>query len=209
MSENATQPEASPTTEMQTVGSSRKGRLKNKAYRSREHLTSAEVETLVASAKTNRHGARDSLMILMTYRHGLRVSELIGLQWSQVDFDHQVLHVSRIKGSKASTQPLQGDTLRALRKLRRENPHALFVFLSERGAPFSRDGVAKMVARMGVDAGFTFPIHSHMLRHSTGYKLANDGRDTRTIQDYLGHVNIQHTVRYTELSPTKFRGLWK
>jgi site-specific recombinase XerD len=202
MSEIITQPEASPTTEMQTVGRPSKLAV-------RKHLTPAEVDTLVASAKTNRHGARDSLMVLLTYRHGLRVSELIGLQWSQVDFDHQVLHVSRVKGSKPATHPLQGDTLRSLRKLRRENPHALFVFLSERGAPFSRDGIAKMVARMGVDAGFTFPIHPHMLRHACGYKLANAGQDTRGIQDYLGHVNIQHTVRYTELSPTKFKDFWK
>jgi type 1 fimbriae regulatory protein FimB/type 1 fimbriae regulatory protein FimE len=113
-------------------------------------------------------------MILMTYRHGLRVTELIGLQWSQVDFDHQVLHVSRLKGSKASTQPLQGDTLRALRKLRRDNP-----------------------------------VHPHMLRHACGYKLANAGQDTRAIQGYLGHKNIQHTVRYTELSPNRFKDFWK
>jgi integrase len=160
-------------------------------------------------AKGNRHGHRDATMVLIAYRHGFRPCELVDLEWSQVDFVHAVLHVRRAKKGLPSTHPLQGDSLRALRKLRRENPNAQFVFLSERGTPFSESGYAKMVERLGIAAHFGFKIHPHMLRHACGYKLANDGKDTRSLQQYLGHKNIQHTVRYTELSTARFRDFWR
>ena len=105
-----------------------------------------------------------------------------------------------------SVHPLQGDEMRALRALKRESA---FVFVSERGAPFTRAGFAKMVARLGVEAKFKFGVHPHMLRHACGYALANRGHDTRALQAYLGHKNIQHTVRYTELSPTRFKDFWR
>jgi site-specific recombinase XerD len=117
-----------------------------------------------------------------------------------------VLHVRRVKNGMPSTHPLQGDEMRALRALRRDST---FVFVSERGAPFTRAGFAKMVARSGVEAGFTFRVHPHMLRHACGFALANRGHDTRALQAYLGHKNIQHTVRYTELSPTRFKDFWR
>ena len=113
------------------------------------------------------------------------------------------------KGGKPSSHPLQGDVMRALRRLRKDDPHGEFVFVSERKTPFSQAGFAKMIERAGRDAGFTFKVHPHMLRHSCGYKLANDGKDTRSIQDYLGHQNIQHTVKYTALSPTRFKDFWR
>jgi type 1 fimbriae regulatory protein FimB/type 1 fimbriae regulatory protein FimE len=154
----------------------------------------------------NRNGDRDSLMIRMAYRHGLRVSELVDLRWSQVNFDEARLHVRRLKGSKSSTHPIQGDELRALRKLRRDNPHGEFIFVSERGAPFSADGVQKMVARLAEKAGLgSLRPHPHMFRHACGYALANKGTDSRAIQDYLGHANAQSTVRYTQLSPERFK----
>jgi site-specific recombinase XerD len=80
--------------------------------------------------------------------------------------------------------------------------------LSERGSPFAAAGFAKLVERAGKAAGFTFGVHPHMLRHACGYKLANDGVDTRSLQAYLGHKNIPHTVRYTELSPTRSKDFW-
>jgi site-specific recombinase XerD len=88
----------------------------------------------------------------------------------------------------------------------------LFVFYRaplERGSPFTVAGFQKLIARAGEAAGFEFQIHPHMLRHSCGYKLANDGIDTRTLQAYLGHRSIQHTVRYTELSPDRFKRFWR
>ena len=99
--------------------------------------------------------------------------------------------------------------MRALRKLRRENPSDAYVFISERGGPMSPIGFHRLVQRVGKAAGMAFPIHPHMLRHACGYKLANDGHDTRAIQGYLGHSSITSTVRYTELSPRRFNGFWK
>ena len=101
------------------------------------------------------------------------------------------------------------DELRWLRRLQREQePKSPFVFTSERGSPFSTAGFARMVERAGVEAGLAFKAHPHMLRHACGFALAAKGHDTRALQAYLGHKNIQHTVRYTELSPTRFKNFW-
>ena len=182
----------------------------NVELRSREYLTNAEVEKLIAAAGSNRNGHRDATMILIAYRHGLRPVEAVTLRWDAFDFRNGRMHVNRVKNSAASVHPLSGRELRALRRLQREqDPPAPFVFVSERGAPFTTAGFRKMVARLGVAAGFDFLVHPHMLRHAAGYKLANDGVDTRSLQAYLGHKNIQHTVRYTELAPTRFKDFWR
>jgi site-specific recombinase XerD len=139
----------------------------------------------------------------------LRVSELINLRWDQVDFDKARIHVTRLKGSDDSVQPLAGVELRALRRLKRESPASSFVFISERGAPFTRDGFAKMLARIRHAAGFKWQVHPHMLRHACGYKLVNDGFNARVLQDYLGHRDPRHLVRYTKLSSKAFEGIWK
>src|SRR5262249_10650794 len=132
------------------------------------------------------------------------------LRWDTIDFAHGRLHASRLKGSSESVHPLSGRDLRALRRLKREqDPASPFIFTSERGAPFTPAGFRKMVARLGVAADLGFPVHPHMLRHACGFKLANDGVDTRSLQAYLGHRNIQHTVRYTELAPTRFKNFWQ
>jgi integrase len=181
-------------------------RIPNAELRTREYLTELEVERLIKAAKANRHGQRDATMILLAFRHGLRAAELVDLRWDQVDLGRNAcLHVRRVKNGMSSVHPLQGDEMRALRALKRESP---FVFVSERGAPFTRAGFAKMVARLGPEAGFKFSVHPHMLRHACGYALANRGHDTRALQAYLGHKNIQHTVRYTELSPARFKDFW-
>jgi type 1 fimbriae regulatory protein FimB/type 1 fimbriae regulatory protein FimE len=167
------------------------------------------MDKLVAAARRNRNGVRDSLMVLMAYRHALRTAELVTLEWMQVDFEGAWLTVNRVKnGLQAVQHPLKGDELRGLRVLRRENEHARYIFLSDRGSPFSPAGFQKMIARLGEAAGMPFPIHAHMLRHSAGYKLANDGRDTRSLQVWMGHKNIQHTARYTEMAGNRFKGWW-
>jgi type 1 fimbriae regulatory protein FimB/type 1 fimbriae regulatory protein FimE len=182
----------------------------NGTLRTREYLTEAEVERLMKATKGNRWGHRDATMVLVAYRHGLRASELTDLRWEQVDFRTATLHVRRVKQGTPSTHPILGDELRALRRLHREQePKAPFVFTSERGAPFSTAGFARMVERAGVEAKLAFKAHPHMLRHACGYALANRGHDTRALQAYLGHRNIQHTVRYTELSPTRFKDFWR
>jgi integrase len=185
-------------------------RLPNKELRTREHLTEAEVEKLIDAAKDNRHGHRDATMVLVGYRHGLRAAELVDLRWDQVDFATATLHVRRVKRGTPSTHPIMGDELRALRRLQREQtPKAAFMFTSERGAPFGTAGFARMVERAGQEAKLPFKAHPHMLRHSCGYALANKGHDTRALQAYLGHKNIQHTVRYTELAPERFKEFWR
>ena len=185
-------------------------RVANLARRSREHLTQNEVERLIAVAgKVGRHGLRDSTAILLAYRHGLRVGELVELRWDQVDLQHGTLHVNRKKNGDAATHPMSGRELRVLRQLKRTYPESPFLFVTERGGPMTEATVRKMVARAGQEARIGFPIHPHMLRHATGFYLANNGVDTRTIQAYLGHRNIMHTVRYTQLAPGRFRALWR
>jgi len=179
------------------------------AKRPREYLKEPEIERLMDAARQNRWGHRDATAILMAYRHGLRASELVGLRWDDLDLAHGRLHVRRSKGGEAAVHPIGGKEMRALRRLQRETVRSVYVFISERGAPLSVAGYQRMVARAGKAAKFSFLIHSHMLRHSTGYKLANDGQDTRAIQGYLGHRSIVSTQRYTALAPDRFKRFWK
>ena len=182
---------------------------KNKSRRSREYLTEAEVNKIITAARNiGRHGNRDAAMILLAFRHGLRVSELISLRWQQVDLKSGLLQVHRLKNGLDSTHPLFGSELRALRKVQRQYPDTQYVFLSERKSPMTASTFAKLLSRAAEMAEVGILVHPHMLRHSTGYKLANDENDTRSIQQYLGHRNIRHTTRYTELSPNKFNKFW-
>jgi type 1 fimbriae regulatory protein FimB/type 1 fimbriae regulatory protein FimE len=147
-------------------------------------------------------------MILIAFRHGLRAAEAVDLRWEQVDFNRAVLHIRRSKGGTPSVHPLSGMEMRALRRLQRESRAAPFIFISERGAPFTTAGFARMVQRGAARAGLGLKAHPHMLRHACGFALANAGHDTRAVQAYLGHKNIQHTVRYTELAPERFKRFW-
>ncbi|WP_017325232.1 tyrosine-type recombinase/integrase [Synechococcus sp. PCC 7336] len=178
--------------------------------RPREYLTPREVDELMAVAKQRgRHGHRDATMILIAYRHGLRVSELCALRWEQVDLDAGLLQVYRLKRGIPSVHPLRGPELRALRRLKRESRLSPYLFMTERGAPMTAAGFRKLLTRISQLSSLPFSIHPHMLRHACGYKLVNDGHDTRSIQHYLGHKNIQHTIRYTELSASCFAQFWQ
>jgi type 1 fimbriae regulatory protein FimB/type 1 fimbriae regulatory protein FimE len=182
----------------------------NTELRTREYLTETEIEKLIKTAKAGRYGHRDATLILIAFRHGLRAAEVCALEWSQVEFGRSAsLHVRRVKNGKPSVHPIRGDEIRALRELRRQFSDSGYVFASERGGPFVTDAVNLLIKRIGVRAGIDFPVHIHMLRHSCGYALANAGHDTRAIQDWLGHRSIQHTVRYTELAPTRFKDFWR
>jgi len=185
-------------------------RPRNKEVRSREYLTAQEVESLInAARKTGRHGHRDATLILLTYRHGLRVSELVSLRWEQIDLKQGLLHVNRVKNGSPSSHPVRGPEIRSLRRLKRDYPESPYVFVTERKGPLTTSTVRKLITRAGEIASIGFPVHPHMLRHACGFKLANDGQDTRALQQYLGHKNIQHTVRYTELSSKRFNEFWK
>ena len=164
---------------------------------------------MAAARKRSRYGHRDETAILITYRHGLRASELCALRWDMVDLRRGQLHIHRLKEGRPSVHPLGGTEIRALRRLQRESEPGRYVFMTERGAPVTRAWFKKMVARTGEAAKLPFPIHPHMLRHACGYKLANDGVDTRALQHYLGHKSINSTVRYTELSPKRFESFWE
>lgn len=184
-------------------------KLTNKSRRSREFLTPNEIDKLmVAAKKLGRHKHRDYTMILMAYRHGLRVSELISLRWQQIDLTSGLIQINRLKNGINSIHPLFGPELRALRKIKRKYPKTEYIFISERGSPMSASTFRKIIARAGKAAEINMPIHPHMLRHSTGFKLANESRDTRSIQKYLGHKNIRHTTLYTEISADKFTNFW-
>src|SRR5580700_6583843 len=143
---------ASPRNEKRTV---MPGRRRNSDLRTREYLTETEVERLIEAARDNRWGHRDSTMLLIAFRHRLRASELVDLRWEQVDLENAILHVRRVKQGTPATHPLTGRELRALRRLQREQePKSPFVFVSERGDPFSNRGFQATVERAGKAAGF-------------------------------------------------------
>ena len=193
----------------------------------RKHLTLLEVDRLLAATKDNpRTGLRDRCLILLMFRHGLRVTEACAMRVDQVDLESKILQVQRLKGGLSTTQPLRTEEIRLLkgwmaererwlRQWRKKESgigvaldrHALF--LSARGTALSRKTFWALLRRYGELAGLALPPHPHMLRHACGFALADQGADTRLIQDYLGHRNIQHTVRYTATNPVRFEKLWR
>ena len=177
--------------------------------RAKNYLDGAEMERLLAAARTGRHGVRDHLLLLMIYRHGLRVSEAIGLRWDHVNLVRSRLWVERLKGSLSVEHPIPGDELRLVRKhLAARNDSLPWLFVSERAAPLSRHAVNYLVASASDRAGLGH-VHPHMLRHSCGYALADKGTDLRTMQDYLGHRDPAMTVRYSRIAGRRFEGLWR
>ncbi len=185
-------------------------RMKNLEVRCREHLLPDEVEDLIKAARSTRNGDRNALMILLMFRHGLRVSEVITLRWAQIDLRQGMMHVNRLKKGMPSTHPISARESRALHTHKKNNQgNSPFVFLSERGAPMARRNVNDIVAIAGKKAEIDFPVHPHQLRHACGYYLAMHGQDTRAIQAYLGHTSIEHTVRYTALAPDRFKNFWQ
>lgn len=178
--------------------------------RQREHLLGDEVEMLVAAARKGRYGHRDATLLIVLFSHGLRINEGLSARWHQFDLEHGVFHVKRSKGSISGDHNLRGVEIRALRRLQREGPKAGdFVFVSERGGPLTSRAVQMMIDRISRRAGLgNLHVHPHCFRHSCGYYLAERGLDLRLIQSYLGHKDIRHTVRYVQLSPRRFKGLW-
>ncbi|HEX2220388.1 MAG TPA: tyrosine-type recombinase/integrase [Gemmatimonadales bacterium] len=176
--------------------------------RRRDFLGEAEIAALLAAARRGRHGARDHLLILMMYRHGLRVSEAIALRREDANLKEARLWIARLKNGLSVEQPIAGDELRAIKRwlgIRRD--HLPWLFLSERGQPLSRQSVNYIVAAAAKRADLA-PVNPHMLRHSCGFALANRGYDLRLIQDYLGHRDPKHTAHYTRIAAKRFDGLW-
>jgi integrase len=177
--------------------------------RERKYLTPAEIERLITTAKRRgRYGQRDALAILMAYRHGLRVSELIELRWAQFDWATHRITIQRRKGSISGVaHPILADEVRGLKALQREQPAgSQYVFMGERG-PVSVAWFQRMVRRVGEECGLPH-VHPHQLRHAAGFALADKGRDLREIQLHLGHKAISNTTQYVELRPGRLDRIW-
>jgi type 1 fimbriae regulatory protein FimB len=179
----------------------------------KDFLTEAEMKQFLAATRGGRHGVRDYAMMLMAYRHGLRVSELIELRLDDADLKSGRLHVRRKMGGLSAQHSIEGDELRVLRawlRVRdlRSDDGSEYLFLSERG-PMTRQAVNYLVAEIGKRAGLSFHVHPHMLRHSTGHYLAGHNVDTKLVQEYMGHKNIAHTGRYTRAGSTRSARLWR
>jgi type 1 fimbriae regulatory protein FimB/type 1 fimbriae regulatory protein FimE len=183
------------------------GRCNVRKIRPRNYLLEEEVVRMVKAARRNRHGDRDAALILMAYKHGYRVSELVEMQWSHVDIanGHGRLHVVRRKGSFDSAHPLHGDEIKLLKRLR-QRAKSQYVFESERGGSLKKREAQHLIEKAGLDGGLEFPVSAHMLRHGCGYRLANQGATTRDIQEFLGHANLNNVTRYTRLNSKRFEG---
>lgn len=177
--------------------------------RSREYLLPNEVDSLIKIARTTRNGLRDSTFVLLSFRHGLRISEGLRLKWSDIDFIGNGIHINRLKGGISGRHPLRGIEVISLNKLYKARKYITeYIFTKTDGLPISDGAMQKTITLLGVKAKLPFPIHHHMFRHSCGYFLANKGIDTRAIAEYLGHTNLKHTYRYTSISPNRFNNFW-
>lgn len=184
----------------------------DKTFNNRKHLTELEVKSLIQATKGSRNESRDRCLLILTFRHGLRISEACGLVLSQVDTESRQFHVSRLKNGLSTTQPLRVDEIRAIKAWLADRakmkPKTDAFFISERRSPLSRKTAWCAIRKYGEIAGLSLPAHPHMLRHACGFALADQGADTRLIQDYLGHKSIQNTVIYTATNPARFEKLW-
>ena len=179
--------------------------------RLRDYLTRDEVALLLRAAKKSpRHAVRNHAMILIAYRHGLRASEVTGLRWSDLDLFTGTIYCRRAKGSRSSLHPMKPAEIAAVEKVLRDGrlKASDYVFQSERAERMTRSAFWRIVSQAGERAELPVKAYAHLLRHACGYYLANKGCDLRLIQDYLGHKQIQNTVRYTALNPSRFAGLW-
>jgi len=196
-----------PTTER------KKAAKKKREPKIKTFLTEPEIEAFLQAAKKTRNGKRDHCLMLMVFRHGLRVSEAIDIRLSELDLSGCYINVRRLKGSRSGLQPIEGDEVRAIRSWMRDRvafkmAGSDLLFLSEQGK-FTRQTVNYLVKTIAKKAGFDFPVNPHMLRHTTGFILANKNTATRTIQELLGHKNIGNTERYTAGNPERMRGVWR
>lgn len=180
----------------------------------RKHLTRAEIERMLTAAGDSLDPERNTCLLWMCFVHGCRVSELTGLRLADLDMAAGSLYVRRLKNGLSTVQPLhptERELLARWLERRQSYPGAAaydWLFLSHKGGRLSRSRIYRILKQLGERAGLAIAVHPHMLRHACGYALADKGADTRLIQDYLGHRNIQHTVLYTASNAGRFKALW-
>ncbi len=185
------------------------GRKPNAEYRTREHLTQDELARLSAALKRNRHGHRDYMIALTMFLHGLRVSEVIDLRWDDLDWRRGTIQIRRLKGSVDGVHYLERDEANGLKRIQREqNPKSRYIFTSERGQPFSRFAINKMIETAGRKAKIRFPVHPHCLRHTTGTVQANSGMDAWRLQKLMGHASMANTTKYVAMNPEPLKDAW-
>lgn len=186
-----------------------KGRKPNSAYRSREHLTEPEIDRLLDAAASTQNPSQSRLLVLLAFRHGLRISETCDVRIDDIDLRAATIYVRRAKNGMPGVHGLEGDELRLIRDVMAQHPHSPFLFLSRRGTPLSIPAVQRFIERLGVSAGIKFPVHFHQIRHSTGFALAARSVPTRDLQIFLGHKNISNTVIYTAVADHRIRTIWR
>jgi type 1 fimbriae regulatory protein FimB/type 1 fimbriae regulatory protein FimE len=196
---------------LKTTTQSVKWKVKTKPYGGkRQALTQDELDRLFAALKGNRHGHRDYMVALVTFLHGLRVSELIDLRWDDIDWRKGTIAIRRLKGSIDGTHYLERDEAIGLKRLQREQePRRPHIFTSERGQAFSRFAINKMIATAGQNAKITWPVHPHCLRHTTGTMQANGGMDAWRLSKLMGHASIANTTKYVRMSPEPLKDAWR
>lgn len=188
-------------------------KLDKRTSDTRKHLTAREVDRLIEATKGSRHAVRDRCLLLLMFRHGLRVSEACALRLDQVDVESGVMHITRLKKGLSTSHPLRGNEIRAIKAWLAERGKLGAIgktfFVSQQRKPLDRSTVWLAIRRYGELAGLDLAVHPHQLRHGCGFALADQGADTRLIQDYLGHRDIRHTVIYTATNPARFDRLWR
>ncbi|WP_405246534.1 tyrosine-type recombinase/integrase [Cellulophaga sp. Asnod2-G02] len=187
---------------------STKNQTTNAHERAKDYLSDAEMKVLLKASKKTRYPKRNYILLLMIYRHGLRVSEAVNLKLSDVNLKESRVWINRLKNGLSVEHPISGDELRAIKRyLTSRKDNLPWLFVNERGLPLTRQAVNYTISTVGKEAGLQ-NVHPHTLRHSCGFYLANKGYDLRLIQDYLGHRDPKHTAHYTRVVSKRFEKLW-
>jgi type 1 fimbriae regulatory protein FimB/type 1 fimbriae regulatory protein FimE len=180
-----------------------------RAATTRDYLEPREIQRLLTAALAGgRHAHRNFTLILLAYRHGLKVGELTGLRWSKVDFERKLLRFARLRKDVPSTHPLLSDELKALRRLRRDYPAGAWLFVNSRGEQLTERSVNRIITDAGLAARLKFTVSPRTLRRSCGRNLALAGHDLHAVQRFLRLEDLTQIIRYLELPKNPFRDFW-